>query len=84
MAWAPFPTVGGIKFWTYQQTTASSQWNIYHGMGVQPMCEVNAHDDNGVLQKAFPLSLIQIDENNVQINWSSPRTGYVSFAAVPA
>ena len=84
MPWSPTPSQGGIRFFSYQQTTPSSTWNIYHAFGVTPLVDVNAYDDHGVLQKAFPLSVTHVDVNNVTITWSSPRKGFASLAAVPA
>jgi hypothetical protein len=43
------------------------------------MIEINAFDDNNVLQKAFPESVIQVDDNNVQVNWTSARRGFASL-----
>jgi hypothetical protein len=81
MSWTVTPIKSGIRFYQYQQTTPASVWTIYHAMGVEPMVDINANDDHGVLQKAFPLSVVQLDENNTEITWSSPRTGFVNFAA---
>lgn len=84
MPWAPQPSVGGIKFFQYVQSTPASTWNIYHAMGVKPLVEVNVYDDYGVLQKAFPMNIEHVDLNNVTITWSSARHGYASLAATPA
>lgn len=84
MGWSPTPTVGGIKFFLFTQSEPSMEWNIYHAMGVNPLVEIQAYDDNGILQKAYPLSVIQVDENNVQVEWSTPRKGFASIAATPA
>ena len=81
MSWTVTPIQAGIRFFQYQQNTPSSVWTIYHALGVEPLVEINAHDDNGVLQKAFPLTVVQLDANTVEITWSSPRTGFVNFAA---
>jgi hypothetical protein len=70
---------GGIKLWQYKQDTPASTWSIYHAFGKKPLIDIFVHD-NGILTKAFPLSVIHIDDNNVEINWTSPRAGLVSFA----
>ena len=81
MPWTNSPSQGGIKYWQFVQPTAQKIWSIYHGMNGYPVVEVFAFDDDGVLQKAFPLEIIHLDDNNVEIQWSSPRSGYASFAA---
>jgi len=82
MPWVENPLQSGInKIWQYEQVSASSTWNVNHGMGIEPLVEVLAYDDSDVLQKAFPLSVIQVDTNNTQINWSSPRAGFATFIA---
>ena len=74
------PSQGGVKFWQYEQTTPSATWNIYHAFGQKPLIDVNVWD-GGVLKKAFPLSVAHVDDNNVTITWTSPRTGFVNFAS---
>lgn len=76
----PVSSKGGIKFFQYTQSAASTTWTIYHGFGKKPLIDININL-NGVVQKAFPQSLVQVDENTVTITWSSPRTGYVTFAS---
>jgi hypothetical protein len=76
----PTPSQGGVKFWQYEQTTPAVTWNIYHAFGQKPLVDILAYD-NGVLKKAFPLSMIHVDDNNIEITWTSARTGIVSFAS---
>lgn len=78
------PVTGGVKFYTFTQDTPSIQWDIYHAFGTEPTVDVAAKDDMGVLQKAFPLDIIQIDVNTVRITWSSPRAGVASLASTVA
>jgi hypothetical protein len=77
------PSQALIAFFEFIQTTPSVQWNINHGLGSKPMIEINAFDDNNVLQKAFPESVIQVDDNNVQVNWTSARRGFASLISNP-
>ena len=72
---------GGIKFFQYTQSSPSSVWSIFHGMGTYPLVEINVYDDNGILQKAFPLSVVHNDLNNVTVTWSSNRAGFASLAS---
>jgi hypothetical protein len=71
------PTLAGIRVYRHEQTTASNTWLIYHSLGSKPLVEILVHD-NGVLKKAWPLSMEHIDENNLRIVWSSPRTGFAT------
>lgn len=84
MPWTPDPLQTGVRMWTYTQVSPAATWNIEHGMGIEPLVDVNAYDDNNVLQKAFPLAIIQVDENNTQIKWSSARKGTATFIAPPS
>jgi hypothetical protein len=74
------PSVGGIKFFQFNQTTPSATWNIYHAFGHNPLVDLNVIE-GGQVMKAFPLSVVYVDENNVQVNWSAPRIGYASIAS---
>jgi len=77
------PTTGGVKFFQHTQSVAASTWNIFHGFGAKPMVDINVLD-GGVVKKAFPLSVVHIDENNVQVTWSSARAGTASLASTIA
>lgn len=81
MPWTPSPTQAGIKIWAYEQTAPASTWSINHGMGSNPMVEITAYDDSGVLQKSFPHSVTHVDDNNVTVQWSSPRRGFATLMA---
>jgi hypothetical protein len=76
-------SVGGIRFWQYTQSTPAATWNIYHAFGSKPMVDINVLHE-GTIQKAFPLSIVHDDDNNLTITWSSPRTGYANLAATLA
>lgn len=81
MPWSPNPVQGGVKMWVYSQDTASTTWNIYHGMGVEPIVEIQVPNDDNVLVKAYPAAIIQVDVNTVEIQWTVPRSGKVTFLA---
>lgn len=70
-------TNGGINVYQHVQTTPSTTWVVAHNLGVNPIADINAYD-NGLLTKAFPLSVDQTDLNTTTITWSSPRTGFVT------
>jgi len=75
-------TTSGLQFLYYQQTTASNQWNINHNFGFMPICECSIYY-NGTLTPTEPESIIQVDDNNVQVNWSSAFTGVAVLAVTP-
>jgi len=83
MPWSPTPFTAGVRTWEHVQSSPASTWNVNHGLGIEPLVDVNAYDDSEVLQKAFPLAIVQVDENNTQITWSSPRKGIATFVAPP-
>jgi hypothetical protein len=74
-------TTSGIKFVQMQQGSAAV-WNIVHGLGSKPIVEVAVLVD-GTYQKAFPVSIVHVDNNNVTVTWSQPRAGFVSLATTP-
>lgn len=81
MPWSSNPVQGGVKMWVYSQDTASATWNIFHGMGVEPIVEIQVPNEHNVLVKAYPVAIIQVDENTVEIQWSIARSGKVMFLA---
>ena len=67
----------------FTQSVASDTWNINHALGHKPLVDINVIV-NGSVMKAFPLSIVHIDENNVQVTWSAPYRGYASIASTVA
>lgn len=72
---------GGIKFLEFSQEVPATTWEIYHGFGSKPLVDVNIIV-NGTVQKAFPLSIIHIDDNNARVTWTVAQSGYASLASV--
>lgn len=64
----------------HTQATAATTWNINHGLGAKPSVDV-FFDMNGIVNKAFPLSIVHVDDNNVTITWSVARAGYATLVA---
>ena len=84
MPWSSSPIRAGVKMWRYEQTSASTMWQINHGMGVKPIIEVQVPNGIGAeLVKAYPKAIVQIDDDNVEIQWSTAKTGVVTFLAPP-
>jgi len=74
------PAPSGIGFYEHHQTTAATTWTITHGLNYYPVVEVLAYD-GGNLVKVFPLQVKHNTLNEVEITFSTPRTGYATFAA---
>lgn len=70
-----------MKTYDHYQRTASTTWTVSHGFGVYPMVETFVSDSEGVYNKAFALSVAQIDENTTEIKWSTARAGLAKFRA---
>jgi hypothetical protein len=76
-------TMPGINIVQHTQSSPASIWNIFHGMGSHPLVETNVYV-NGTLQKAFPVSIVHLDNNNVRITWSVDRAGFATLASTVA
>ena len=81
MSWQSFPTQGSVKMWSHSQNVPATSWNIFHRMGVEPIVEVFIPDSTGSMTKAHPQAIIQVDVNTVEVRWSSPQSGKVTFVA---
>lgn len=74
-------TKRGLTTYQHNQISASSTWSINHALGSKPTIDVMMEID-GVVEKVFPASVTHVDNNNVTITWSSPRTGYAVLSVV--
>jgi hypothetical protein len=77
------PSVGGIKFLEFTQSTPATVWTIYHAFGVHPIIDVNVNTA-GVIAKAFPMSIEHADLNTSIVRWSTARMGTATLAATVA
>lgn len=61
---------------TYQhnQSTPSALWEITHNLGVYPIVDVYVNID-GNMEKILPKDIIRINDNVVNIEFSSPFAG---------
>lgn len=67
-------TTGGIKVYYHIQSAANSTWTITHNLGGKVIAEFWAMDGS-VLKKAFPLSVIHQDDNQMVVTWSAAKEG---------
>lgn len=66
--------------YTHTQGSAATTWNINHGLGAKPSVDVFINNA-GTVSKAFPLSIVHVDDDNVTITWSVARAGYATLVA---
>ncbi len=65
-----------IGIYQHIQTTPSTVWTIEHNLGVQPIHDIWVID-GGVYSKIYPANVVHIDDNTLQLTFSSPQTGQV-------
>lgn len=63
----------------YIQSTPSDVWIVNHGLGVLPNLDVII-EENGVRQKVLVDKVLFLDEDNVELRFSTPREGSVRFS----
>ena len=69
---------------TYSSTivSPSDKWTINHNLNTTDLIYNVVADINGVMEKINPSSIDILDENNVVINFSTPKTGRVSLGSI--
>lgn len=63
----------------FVQTEPSAVWEINHQQTGYPVVDVYILADN-IVQKILPAAIIYIDEQNVEVQFSTPRAGYAVVA----
>lgn len=58
-----------------------SVWTITHNLGIKPVSD-SWVDVNGVLTKILPVSVIHLDDNTLQLTFSTPSVGGVRVAGI--
>lgn len=62
---------------THQQTTAATTWTIDHNLKDYPLVDVFI-SVNGTLTKIIPSSLVYVDIDVCQVNFTEPQVGYAT------
>lgn len=70
----------GLKNFVHTQSVPSTAWAIYHAFREQPSVDIAVNYQGG-LEKAFPLAVTHVDEDNILITWSSEQTGAVMLSS---
>lgn len=65
--------------YTHTQLTPSTVWSINHNLNGYPIIDV-LFNDNGVLTKIIPSSVVLVDDNNVTITFTQNYTGIARLA----
>lgn len=60
--------------YTHTQTVASTDWNIPHGLGAQPIVSVQVAHDGGI-QSILPKAVEYPDDQTVIVRFTTARTG---------
>lgn len=60
--------------YSHVQEVADTEWNINHKLGRTVATDCFLYID-GKLEKVLPVSVEIIDDLNVRVTWSSPRSG---------
>ena len=69
----------GVMIYRFTQSAPQITWTIVHNLGSKPMVELFVNDD-GVLKKAWPLSMEHVDDDTVVVTWSQGRSGQATLA----
>ena len=62
--------------YTHVQATPARIWSVAHNLATYPVTDVTI-TLNGVDQKILPLSVVYVDENNLEVYFTDPRQGFV-------
>lgn len=65
-----------MRSYKHVQTSPASTWVVQHNFNANPVSDVFI-DNNGMLEKILPESVIVINSNTLQINFSTTKTGEV-------
>lgn len=65
-----------MRSYKHLQTTPATVWTVSHNFGVNPVSDVFINND-GALEKILPLSVVVIDQNTLQVNFTNSQTGEV-------
>jgi hypothetical protein len=62
--------------YNFTQATPAITWTVTHNLGRKPVSDVMINF-NGRLQKMLPLSVVYVNDNQLQINFTSAHSGKV-------
>ena len=61
------------------QDDAATQWVIAHGLKTYPIIDVYIFA-NGAMQKILPASVVYVDPDTVNVNFSTAHAGFATAA----
>ncbi len=65
-----------LTSYLHTQTTPASTWAVAHHAGAKVVSDVWI-DGGGVRTKVLPLSVVAVDDDNLQVNFTAAQTGQV-------
>jgi len=74
--------VDSLSTFTETFVTPEDKWHVHHNLGTTDLIYNVLVNINGSLEKINPASIDIVDDNNVIINFSSPRSGEVSLGSI--
>lgn len=63
-----------MSAYIHVQASPAISWTILHNLNTKPVVDVMV-THNGRLEKILPLSVVILDSNSIQVNFSSLKTG---------
>lgn len=71
--------MASVKSHDHDQSVAASTWNIEHNLGTMTPVLDTFIDFEGAVRKILPADVIVVDANNVQVVFTTPRSGKVAL-----
>ena len=64
-----------IQSYIHEQTIASDTWDVMHTLGTKFVNIDVMINYNGQLETILPESIVSVNDNQIQVKFSSPYTG---------
>jgi hypothetical protein len=77
MVFVPLP---GILSYSHTQSTASTTWTIAHNLNKSSLAVEAFITIDGSIQTVIPNDVFIIDNNTIEIHWTTARTGSARIA----
>jgi len=68
-----------MMFYDHTQSTPATVWTITHNLGHHPVHDVLVYDGPSLV-KCFPAQVVHVDENTLQLTFTSAKTGKARLA----
>lgn len=71
-----------MKVYQHTQTMPSTAWTINHNMGCKPAFDVTVDLGGGAREKIYPLKAEHVTDNQLILEFSASKSGYVRLIGV--